>query len=87
MYPETAGRTLEDIDRFFAGHTPLLVIHDKEATKEGRASRFVEHEKKEIRRNSSIVPTDVQAADAAYRRSELEREKLEDSGVAHHETI
>lgn len=26
LYPETAGRTLEDIDRIFVNHVPLLIL-------------------------------------------------------------
>lgn len=72
FYPETAGRTLEDIDRFFAGHCPLLVFKDKEAIAEKRPDRFVEHEKAEIRRNSSIVPQDVADANEAHNKERMD---------------
>lgn len=55
FYPETAGRTLEDIDRYFTGHAPLLVCMDKEAIQEKRPERYLEREQTEYRRNSSIV--------------------------------
>ena len=55
FYPETAGRTLEDIDRYFTGHAPLLVFMDKEAIQEKRPEKFVEREQSEYRRNSSVV--------------------------------
>lgn len=29
FYPETAGRTLEDIDRYFMEHSNILVFRDK----------------------------------------------------------
>lgn len=62
LYPETAGRTLEDLDRYFAGDAPLLVFKDKEAVASKRPQRFVEGEKEEIRRHSSVVAADVAAA-------------------------
>ncbi|KAF2787031.1 general substrate transporter [Melanomma pulvis-pyrius CBS 109.77] len=80
LYPETAGRTLEDVDRYFAGHAPLLVFRDKEATKQGRPERFLEHEKEEIRRHSSVAPQDVAAANEAHQRNMVEREEKGASG-------
>ncbi|KAF2254942.1 general substrate transporter [Trematosphaeria pertusa] len=70
FYPETAGRSLEDIDRFFAGHAPLLVFKDREAIAEKRPQRFVEHEREEVRRNSSIISQHVAAANAVNRNKE-----------------
>lgn len=32
LYPETAGRTLEDIDAYFRGNPSLLVFRDKVRT-------------------------------------------------------
>ncbi|KAH7071184.1 general substrate transporter [Paraphoma chrysanthemicola] len=75
LYPETAGRTLEDIDRIFHGHTPLLIFRDKEAIAEKRPERFIQQEREEVRRNSSVVPGHVQAANEAYRNSVNEDEK------------
>ncbi|KAF2192596.1 general substrate transporter [Zopfia rhizophila CBS 207.26] len=72
----TAGRTLEDIDRFFAGHAPLLVFRYKEAIASKRPERFIEHEQEEVRRNSSVVPADARAAVEAHRTAELEKEKI-----------
>ncbi|KAI4119247.1 MAG: hypothetical protein LQ345_000841 [Seirophora villosa] len=55
FYPETAGRTLEDIDRFFREDAKVLVFRDKDAISEKRPLKYVEHEQSEIRRNSSVV--------------------------------
>ncbi|KAL8962994.1 MAG: hypothetical protein Q9193_000696 [Seirophora villosa] len=55
FYPETAGRTLEDIDRFFRDDAKVLVFRDKDAISEKRPLKYVEHEQSEMRRNSSVV--------------------------------
>ncbi|KZM19095.1 substrate-specific transmembrane transporter [Ascochyta rabiei] len=68
LYPETAGRTLEDLDRYFAGDAPLLVFKDKEAIASKRPDKYVENEKAEMRRHSSVVAGDVAAANAAHQR-------------------
>ena len=73
FYPETAGRTLEDIDRLYVGETPLLIFRDKEAIAEKRPERFIQHEAEEVRRHSSIVPAHVRAANKAVRRSDDEK--------------
>jgi hypothetical protein len=75
LYPETAGRTLEDIDRIFVGDTPLLIFCDKEAIAEKRPERFIQLEREEVRRHSSVVPAHVQLANDRYRNSVNEEEK------------
>lgn len=82
FYPETAGRTLEDIDRIFVGDTPLLIFRDKEAIAEKRPDRFIQQENEEVRRHSSVVPAHVQAANAHMRDSLAGEEKMSDDG--HH---
>ncbi|KAI0471854.1 general substrate transporter [Xylariaceae sp. FL0804] len=71
FYPETAGRTLEDIDRFFAekGRDEVIVCRDPEATDSRRPRRYVEHERREVRRHSSVAPDDVVQAATLRRRS------------------
>ncbi|KAI1340981.1 general substrate transporter [Xylariaceae sp. FL0016] len=61
LYPETAGRTLEDIDRFFQENQEVLIHRDRDAKISRRPQKYVEHERSQVRRNSSIVPADVQA--------------------------
>ncbi|KAH7119825.1 general substrate transporter [Dendryphion nanum] len=73
LYPETAGRTLEDIDRFFAGHAPLLVYKDKEAISSKRPERFVNSERDNIRRNSSVDQGHINEA-KEVRRASTKRE-------------
>ncbi|KAF2816866.1 uncharacterized protein BDZ99DRAFT_564694 [Mytilinidion resinicola] len=76
LYPETADRSLEDLDRFFAGNAPLFVWQDKDAIANKRPQAFVEREE-EVRRASSIRPADVAVANA-HRESVLRKEKSED---------
>lgn len=64
FYPETAGRTLEDIEHYFRDHDNVLVFRDKEATSSKRPVHFIEKEETEIRRRSSVNP---HAADLAAR--------------------
>ena len=58
FYPETANRTLEDIDRYFLENQNILVHKDKNATSSKRPAHFVEREVQEVRRNSSVVSMD-----------------------------
>ena len=56
FYPETADRTLEDVDRLFRENHDILVFKDKDAISPKRPGRYLEYEKTEMRRNSSVVP-------------------------------
>ena len=56
LYPETAGRTLEDIDHYFRTQPSLLVFRDKVATQSTRPQEFIEKEEQEVRRLSSVDP-------------------------------
>lgn len=40
FYPETAGRTLEDIDDYYRGSPPLLACLDKEAISSKRPEKY-----------------------------------------------
>ncbi|KAI0024435.1 general substrate transporter [Xylariomycetidae sp. FL0641] len=82
FYPETAARTLEDIDRFFHEHPDrLLVARLPDATSSARPARYQRHERDLVRRNSSIrPPQDIQ--DAVHRRSVAQTES---SGVVDEE--
>ena len=42
FYPETANRSLEDIDRFFADHPAILVFRNKTATQLQRPEIYAE---------------------------------------------
>ncbi|KAK5127868.1 hypothetical protein LTR85_004985 [Meristemomyces frigidus] len=54
LYPETASRTLEDIDLYFRGQPSLFVHRDKLATSSKRPEEFVAREETEVRRKSSV---------------------------------
>lgn len=56
FYPETADRTLEDMDRFFRENQNILVYKDKEAISPHRPRKYIEYEEGEVRRNSSVDP-------------------------------
>lgn len=56
FYPETAGRTLEDIDDYYRNSPPLLVFRDKDVTSSKRPVKYEMREEEEVRRNSSVDP-------------------------------
>jgi hypothetical protein len=40
FYPETAGRSLEDMDEYFRTNPPVLVFRDKEVTSSKRPEKY-----------------------------------------------
>lgn len=54
FYPETAGRSLEDIDDYYRTNPPLLVFRDKDVTSSKRPEKYRLREEEEVRRNSSV---------------------------------
>ncbi|KAK7751259.1 hypothetical protein SLS62_006804 [Diatrype stigma] len=62
FYPETAGRSLEDIDRFFMSNDSIFVHKDPDAKSSRRPERYIVQEREEVNRISHKVPADVQAA-------------------------
>lgn len=55
FYPETAARTLEDIDRLFRENHYIFVFKHKEAISAKRPASYIEHEQQEMRRASSVA--------------------------------
>lgn len=55
FYPETADRTLEDIDRLFRENDNIFVFTDKDAISQKRPLAYIEHQQAEMRRNSSVI--------------------------------
>ncbi|KAH9909741.1 general substrate transporter [Xylariomycetidae sp. FL2044] len=88
FYPETAGRTLEDIDRFFQENRRVLVFRDPDAKSSRRPRRYVERERAEVRRHSSVAPADVQAVvkrrSVADQANNAQPEEDEEKGLASH---
>jgi Sugar (and other) transporter len=56
FYPETADRSLEDIDRMYRENPKLLVFRDKTITSSKRPMEYVQHEQEQVRRHSSVDP-------------------------------
>jgi len=54
FYPETAGRTLEDLDAYYRESPPLLVFRDKDVTSSKRPAKYIEAEDANVRRASSV---------------------------------
>ena len=59
FYPETADRSLEDIDRFFMANQNIFIHNDPDAKSEKRPQRFITQQREEERRISSAHPADV----------------------------
>ena len=88
FYPETADRTLEDIDRLFRENDSIFVFKDKDAISSKRPLAYVEHEEAEIRRNSSIISTNPDAN--RHRLAALEkvnREQMEEKRATELEKV
>ena len=71
FYPETADRTLEDIDRLFRENPKIIVCNDKEAISPHRPRGYVEYEQAEVRRNSSIDPRMLRRASRVMKRGSM----------------
>ncbi|KAK7219012.1 hypothetical protein V2G26_007015 [Clonostachys chloroleuca] len=50
LYPETANRTLEDLDEYYRNNPPLIVTSDEDAICSKRPLKYVEKEQTHVRR-------------------------------------
>lgn len=92
FYPETSDRKLEDIDRFFRENHDILVFRDKDAIASKRPAAYIEHEQREVRRNSSVVSANPEAvrrrlAKMNLANEELDAEKGDAYGFEHNEKV
>lgn len=76
FYPETAGRTLEDMDEYYRADPPLWVFRDKEAISLKRPERYRIKEEEVIRKN-----------DLSRDAGEAPVEKTADGSVQHQENV
>ncbi|KAJ5361092.1 hypothetical protein N7541_001936 [Penicillium brevicompactum] len=51
FYPETANRTLEDMDAYYRSNPPLIVVGDADAISTKRPLQFVCHEDEEVQKH------------------------------------
>lgn len=84
FYPETADRKLEDIDRYFRESARVFVFRDKDACSSKRPLAYIEHEEREIRRNSSVVSTNPEIVKKRLASLARANEKL---GYSHEEKV
>lgn len=71
FYPETADRSLEDLDRYFRDHDNLLVFQDAEATSSKRPAKYAELD-------DHIAASDSFGAEAAAVMTERKEKKIVD---------
>ncbi|KAL2870461.1 sugar porter family MFS transporter [Aspergillus lucknowensis] len=79
FYPETAGRTLEDMDEYYRANPPILVFRDKEAISRKRPERYRIKEEEVIKKNDFGATSQTPATEGA--------EKIDEEQVQHQETV
>ncbi|KAF7593214.1 hypothetical protein BBP40_011844 [Aspergillus hancockii] len=52
LYPETANRSLEDLDAYYRSNPPLIVVTDPDAISVKRPLKYIQHEDEELRKNT-----------------------------------
>lgn len=66
FYPETANRSLEDIDRFFADNHGVFVFNNKLATQLRRPSIYEEADRQIAVQNEKLGESEMKTNDATY---------------------
>lgn len=79
FYPETAGRSLEDVDRFFDENKNIFIFTDPAAKSNKRPEKYAQNEEEEMRRNSSIGPQDARRRTSVWQDSALSKQRSVDS--------
>ncbi|KAL2829594.1 hypothetical protein BJY01DRAFT_254946, partial [Aspergillus pseudoustus] len=64
FYPETANRTLEDVDAYYRSNPPLIVVGDPDAISTKRPLKFIQHEDEELQKRAKGHATGLKS-DAA----------------------
>ncbi|KAF5578436.1 sugar transporter [Fusarium pseudocircinatum] len=59
FYPETAGRTLEDLYEYFRSNPPLILCRDKEAISSKRPEKYRLREKELLQKKDGVVAQHV----------------------------
>lgn len=77
FYPETADRKLEDIDRLFRENQNILIFRDKDAISSKRPAAYIEHEQREVRRNSSVVSANPEAVRKRLAKMNLANDEID----------
>lgn len=54
LYPETAGRTLEDLDAYYRDAPALLVFRDKDVISSKRPEKYIMAEEDNLRKASNV---------------------------------
>ncbi|KAL3479971.1 general substrate transporter [Aspergillus californicus] len=81
FYPETGGRTLEDMDEYYRTNPPLLVFRDKEAISLKRPERYRLKEEEIMRKNDFGLMSHEQGT------GELPADKGETEHAQHEENV
>ncbi|GAB1198634.1 hypothetical protein APSETT444_007961 [Aspergillus pseudonomiae] len=55
LYPETANRSLEDMDEYYRSNPPLIVTKDPDAIRRRRPQKYIQREEEEIERAAAAV--------------------------------
>ena len=87
FYPETAARTLEDIDRFFRENHHILIHRDKKATSPKRPQEYIEHETNEVRRASSVDAAAMRKMSRVGALMDMERLEVTEDGKVRERSV
>ncbi|KAF5120940.1 Sugar transporter STL1 [Metarhizium anisopliae] len=72
LYPETANRTLEDIDEYYRNNPPLIVTGDKDDISIKRPLKYVEMERSHMQRAVRQSMDHGHEKDSAYVNEHIE---------------